>query len=42
MNAIKMNTTTAPSKTEEQQKQRKKRGFPNDDPNPQVKPKIKA
>jgi hypothetical protein len=42
MNAMMMNTTTAPSKTEEKQKQRKQKGFPNNDPNPMVKPKIKA
>jgi hypothetical protein len=42
MNTMMANTTTAPNKTEEKQKQKKQKGFPDRDPNPKVNPKTKA
>jgi len=37
-----MNTTIAPSRTKEWQKQKQRKGIPNRDPNPRVKPNPKA
>jgi hypothetical protein len=42
MNTMMMNTTTAPSRTKEEQKQKKQKGYPTKDPDPKVRQKPKA